>query len=34
LNYQEIHDKIVAYAIAIRSADPAAKVVGPQERPW
>ena len=32
--YQEMYDKIVAYASAIRSADPAAKILGPEEWGW
>lgn len=32
--YQEMYDKIVAYATAIRSVDPAAKIVGPEEWSW
>ncbi len=32
--YQEMYDKIVAYASVIRSADPAAKIVGPEEWSW
>jgi hypothetical protein len=32
--YQEMYDKIVAYAGAIRSVDPAAKIVGPEEWSW
>jgi fibronectin type 3 domain-containing protein len=32
--YQEIYDKIVAYAGAIRAADPSAKIVGPEEWSW
>jgi hypothetical protein len=33
-NYQEMYDKIVAYASAIRAADPNAKIVGPEEWSW
>jgi hypothetical protein len=33
-NYQEMYDKIVAYASTIRAADPAAKIVGPEEWSW
>ena len=33
-NYQEMYNKIVAYASAIRAADPAAKIVGPEEWSW
>jgi hypothetical protein len=33
-NYQEMYDKIVAYASVIRAADPAAKIVGPEEWSW
>jgi hypothetical protein len=33
-NYQEMYNKIVAYASTIRSADPAAKIVGPEEWSW
>ena len=32
--YQEMYNKIVAYASAIRAADPAAKIVGPEEWSW
>ncbi|MGA2215671.1 MAG: glycoside hydrolase family 44 protein, partial [Bryobacteraceae bacterium] len=32
--YQEMYDKIVAYASVIRAADPAAKIVGPEEWSW
>jgi fibronectin type 3 domain-containing protein len=32
--YEEMYDKIVAYAGVIRSADPAAKIVGPEEWSW
>ncbi|HUA19885.1 MAG TPA: glycoside hydrolase family 44 protein [Bryobacteraceae bacterium] len=32
--YQEMYDKIVAYASAIRAADPNAKIVGPEEWSW
>ncbi len=32
--YQEMYDKIVAYASTIRSVDPAAKIVGPEEWSW
>jgi fibronectin type 3 domain-containing protein len=32
--YQEMYDKIVAYASAIKAADPAAKIVGPEEWSW
>ncbi len=32
--YQEMYDKIVAYASTIRAADPAAKIVGPEEWSW
>ena len=32
--YQEMYDKIVAYASAIRAADPTAKIVGPEEWSW
>jgi fibronectin type 3 domain-containing protein len=33
-NYQEMYSKIVAYASAIRAADPNAKIVGPEEWSW
>jgi Glycoside hydrolase family 44/Fibronectin type III domain len=33
-SYQEMYDKIVAYAGVIRSADPAAKIIGPEEWSW
>ena len=33
-NYQEIYNKIVAYASAIRAADPNAKIVGFEEWSW
>ena len=32
--YQELYNKIVAYATAIRAADPAAKIVGFEEWSW
>jgi hypothetical protein len=32
--YQEMYNKIVAYAGAIRAVDPAAKIVGPEEWSW
>ena len=32
--YQEMYNKIVAYAGAIRAADPNAKIVGPEEWSW
>src|SRR5579863_534707 len=32
--YQEMYDKILSYAGTIRSADPAAKIVGPEEWSW
>jgi hypothetical protein len=32
--YEEMYNKIVAYASAIRSVDPAAKIVGPEEWSW
>ncbi|HTR34493.1 MAG TPA: glycoside hydrolase family 44 protein [Bryobacteraceae bacterium] len=32
--YQEMYNKIVAYASAIRAADPNAKIVGPEEWSW
>jgi hypothetical protein len=32
--YQEMYDKIVAYATAIRAVDPNAKIVGPEEWSW
>ncbi len=32
--YQEMYNKIVAYATAIRAADPNAKIVGPEEWSW
>jgi hypothetical protein len=32
--YQEMYNKIVAYASVIRAADPAAKIVGPEEWSW
>jgi len=32
--YQELFDKIVAYATAIRAADPGAKILGPEEWSW
>ena len=32
--YQEMYDKIVAYATAIRAADPAAIIAGPEEWGW
>jgi Glycoside hydrolase family 44 len=32
--YQEMYDKIVAYASVIRAADPAAKIIGPEEWSW
>jgi hypothetical protein len=32
--YDEIYDKIVTYATAIRAADPAAKIAGPEEWSW
>ncbi len=34
VNYQELYNKIVAYASVIRAADPAAKIVGPEEWSW
>ncbi len=33
-DYAEIYNKIVAYASAIRAADPSAKIVGPEEWGW
>ena len=33
-NYQEMYNKIVAYASAIRAADPNAKIIGPEEWSW
>jgi hypothetical protein len=33
-NYAEMYSKLVAYASAIRAADPAAKIVGPEEWSW
>jgi hypothetical protein len=33
-NYQEIYNKIVAYASAIRSADPGARILGFEEWSW
>ncbi len=33
-NYQEMYNKIVAYAGAIRAADPSAKIIGPEEWSW
>lgn len=33
-NYQEIYNKIVAYATAIRAGDASAKIVGPEEWSW
>jgi fibronectin type 3 domain-containing protein len=33
-NYQEMYNKIVAYASAIRAADPSAKIIGPEEWSW
>ena len=33
-NYQEIYNKVVAYATAIRNADPNAKIVGFEEWGW
>lgn len=33
-NYQEMYNKIVAYASVIRAADPNAKIVGPEEWSW
>jgi hypothetical protein len=33
-NYQEMYNKIVAYATAIRAADPSAKIVGFEEWSW
>jgi hypothetical protein len=33
-NYQELYDKVVAYATAIRAADPNAKIVGFEEWSW
>ena len=33
-NYQEMYNKIVAYATAIRAADPNAKIIGPEEWSW
>ncbi|HLJ50820.1 MAG TPA: glycoside hydrolase family 44 protein [Bryobacteraceae bacterium] len=33
-NYQEMYDKIVAYASMIRAADSNAKIVGPEEWSW
>jgi fibronectin type 3 domain-containing protein len=32
--YQELYNKIVAYASAIRAADPNAKIIGPEEWSW
>ena len=32
--YQELYDKIVAYASVIKSVDPAAKIIGPEEWSW
>jgi hypothetical protein len=32
--YDEMYNKIVAYSSAIRTADPAAKIVGPEEWSW
>ena len=32
--YDELYQKIVAYATAIRAADPGAKIVGPEEWSW
>ncbi len=32
--YQEMYNKIVAYATAIRAADPNAKIAGPEEWSW
>jgi uncharacterized protein (TIGR03437 family) len=32
--YQELYDDIVAYAGAIRAADPKAKIIGPEEWSW
>jgi fibronectin type 3 domain-containing protein len=32
--YQEMYDKIVAYASTIKSVDPAAKIIGPEEWGW
>jgi hypothetical protein len=33
-NYQEVYNKIVAYASAIRAVDPNAKIIGPEEWSW
>ena len=33
-NYQEMYNKIVAYASAIRAADPSAKIIAPEEWSW
>ncbi len=33
-NYQEMYNKIVAYASAIRATDPTAKIAGPEEWSW
>lgn len=33
-DYQEMYNKIVAYASAIRAADPTAKIAGPEEWSW
>jgi hypothetical protein len=32
--YEELYNKIVAYATAIRAADPTAKIAGPEEWSW